>query len=84
MFELAHGYAREGMTAYSRLQEREFKCAERGYTAIRHQRFVGTGYFDEVAQTIANGLSSTTALEGSTENEQFIEPEVVAAIKPAA
>jgi isocitrate lyase len=84
MFELAHGYAREGMTAYSRLQEREFKSAEKGYTAIRHQRFVGTGYFDEVAQTIASGQSSTTALEGSTENEQFIEPEVVQAIKPAA
>jgi isocitrate lyase len=74
MFELAHGYAREGMTAYSRLQEKEFRCAERGYTAVRHQRFVGTGYFDEIAQTIANGQSSTVALEGSTENEQFIEP----------
>ncbi len=74
MFELAHGYAREGMTAYSRLQEKEFRCADRGYTAVRHQRFVGTGYFDEVAQTIANGQSSTVALEGSTENEQFIEP----------
>ncbi len=76
--------AREGMTAYSRLQEKEFKSAEKGYTAIRHQRFVGTGYFDEIAQTIASGQSSTTALEGSTENEQFIEPEVVQAIKPAA
>lgn len=84
MFELAHGYAREGMTAYSRLQEREFKSADKGYTAIRHQRFVGTGYFDDIAQTIANGQSSTTALHGSTENEQFIEPEVVQAIKPAA
>jgi isocitrate lyase len=84
MFELAHGYAREGMTAYSRLQEKEFRSAERGYTAVRHQRFVGTGYFDEIAQTIANGQSSTTALEGSTENEQFIEPEAVPAIKPAA
>ena len=88
MFELAQGYAREGMTAYSRLQEKEFRCAERGYTALRHQRFVGTGYFDEVAQTIANGQSSTVALEGSTENEQFIEhatePAVVPAIKPAA
>jgi isocitrate/methylisocitrate lyase len=88
MFELAHGYAREGMTAYSRLQEKEFRSAEKGYTAVRHQRFVGTGYFDEIAQTIASGHSSTTALEGSTENEQFIEPEVVPtvvpAIKPAA
>ena len=84
MFELAHGYAREGMTAYSRLQEKEFRCAERGYTAITHQRFVGTGYFDEVAQTIANGNSSTVALEGSTENEQFIEPAIESAVNPAA
>ncbi len=84
MFELAHGYAREGMTAYSRLQEKEFRSAEKGYTAIRHQRFVGTGYFDDVAQTIANGQSSTTALNGSTENEQFIEPEAVRVMKPAA
>jgi isocitrate lyase len=84
MFELAHGYAREGMTAYSRLQEKEFRCAERGYTAIRHQRFVGTGYFDEVAQTIANGQSSTTALNGSTEDEQFIEPAAAPALRPAA
>jgi isocitrate lyase len=72
MFELAHGYAREGMTAYSRLQEKEFKSADEGYTAVRHQRFVGTGYFDEVAQTIASGQSSTTALNGSTEDEQFM------------
>ncbi|HET9839765.1 MAG TPA: isocitrate lyase [Candidatus Angelobacter sp.] len=84
MFELAHGYAREGMTAYSRLQEKEFRCADRGYTAVRHQRFVGTGYFDEVAQTIANGQSSTVALEGSTENEQFIEPATQPAEQPAA
>ena len=72
MFELAHGYAREGMTAYSRLQEKEFKSADKGYTAVRHQRFVGTGYFDEVAQTIASGQSSITAMEGSTETEQFV------------
>jgi isocitrate lyase len=84
MFELAQGYARDGMTAYSRLQEKEFRCAERGYTAIRHQRFVGTGYFDEVAQTIANGNASTVALEGSTENEQFIETAIEPAVNPAA
>jgi isocitrate lyase len=84
MFELAHGYAREGMTAYSRLQEKEFMSADKGYTAVRHQRFVGTGYFDEVAQTIANGQSSTTALNGSTEDEQFIEPAAAPALKPAA
>ncbi len=72
MFELARHYAQDGMAAYSRLQEKEFVSAENhGYTAVRHQRFVGTGYFDEVAQTIANGESSTVALEGSTENEQF-------------
>lgn len=72
MYELARHYAKDGMAAYSRLQEKEFESAENhGYTAVRHQRFVGTGYFDEVAQTIANGESSTVALEGSTENEQF-------------
>jgi isocitrate lyase len=71
MFELARSFAREGMTAYSRLQEQEFANAENGYAAVRHQRFVGTGYFDDVTQTIANGKSSTTALEGSTETEQF-------------
>jgi isocitrate lyase len=71
MFELARTFAKEGMTAYSRLQEQEFENAEAGYTAVRHQRFVGTGYFDDITQTIANGQSSTTALEGSTETEQF-------------
>ncbi len=71
MFELARAFAREGMTAYSRLQEREFENTEHGYSAVRHQRFVGTGYFDDVTQTIAHGQSSTTALEGSTETEQF-------------
>jgi isocitrate lyase len=72
MFELAHTYVTEGMTAYARLQEKEFELAESaGYSAVRHQRFVGTGYFDEVAQTIASGQSSTVALAGSTEAEQF-------------
>ena len=71
MFELARTFAKEGMSAYSRLQEQEFLNAEAGYTAVRHQRFVGTGYFDDITQTIANGQSSTTALEGSTEAEQF-------------
>ncbi len=69
MFELAHSFAKEGMTAYSRLQEREFANADHGYTAVRHQRFVGTGYFDEISQTL--GQSSIVALEGSTEDEQF-------------
>ena len=71
MFELALGYREEGMTAYSRLQETEFALEENGYTATRHQREVGTSYFDEVAQAISGGDSSTTALAGSTEMEQF-------------
>ena len=71
MFELALGYRDEGMTAYSRLQEAEFALEEHGYTATRHQREVGTSYFDEVAQAISGGVSSTTALAGSTEVEQF-------------
>jgi isocitrate lyase len=71
-FELAHEYARSGMSAYSRLQEREFEVAEKfGYGATKHQRFVGTGYFDEVANTIAAGQTSIRALPGSTEEEQF-------------
>jgi isocitrate lyase len=73
MFELARHYATDGMAAYARLQEKEFLSAESaGYSAVRHQRFVGTGYFDDVAQTIANGASSTVALAGSTETEQFM------------
>ncbi|WIG58196.1 MAG: Isocitrate lyase [Ktedonobacterales bacterium] len=71
MFELAAGYRDRGMGAYSELQQREFALEEVGYTATKHQREVGTGYFDEVAQVIAGGASSTTALSGSTEEEQF-------------
>lgn len=71
MFDLAYGYARENMTAFVDLQEREFAAAERGFTAVRHQREVGTGYFDAVTQTIEGGQSSTTALDGSTEEAQF-------------
>jgi isocitrate lyase len=71
MFELAHGYAREGMPAYVELQEREFAMESKGYTATRHQREVGTGYFDLVAETISGGEASTLALEGSTEAAQF-------------
>ena len=72
MFELARDYARSGMTAYARLQEREFAlAASDGYSAIRHQKFVGTGYFDAVQMTIAGGRAATTALEGSTERAQF-------------
>ena len=71
MYELARGYAEEGMTAYVRLQEREFELEEQGYTATRHQREVGAGYFDKVAQVISGGTSSTLALKGSTEEAQF-------------
>jgi isocitrate lyase len=74
MFELARGYKDSGMTAYSRLQEKEFsRESEYGYQAVKHQRFVGTGYFDALTQVIAGGLSSTTALNGSTEQDQFAE-----------
>jgi isocitrate lyase len=71
MFELALNYRAHGMAAYSRLQQAEFALEAHGYSATRHQREVGTGYFDEVAQVIAGGISSTTALAGSTEAEQF-------------
>jgi isocitrate lyase len=72
MFELARGYKLSGMTAYSRLQEKEFsRETQYGYEAVKHQRFVGTGYFDQVQQVISGGLASTTALTGSTEAEQF-------------
>ncbi len=70
-FELARGYAERGMSAYSALQESEFASAEHGYTAVKHQHEVGTGYFDDVANTIAAGRASTLALEGSTEAQQF-------------
>lgn len=72
MFDLARKYKDEGMTAYAELQEAEFDSEKFGYTATRHQREVGTGYFDEVAQVISGGKSSTVALKGSTEAEQFI------------
>ncbi|QQK81012.1 isocitrate lyase [Salicibibacter cibi] len=71
MFQLASGYKNRGMGAYSELQQAEFAAEKDGYTATRHQREVGTGYFDEVAQTISEGTSSTTALSGSTETAQF-------------
>jgi isocitrate lyase len=71
MFDLAHRYAREGMPAFVELQQKEFAAAERGFTAVKHQREVGTGYFDDVTQVIQAGKSSTTALHGSTEDEQF-------------
>src|SRR6266571_1817506 len=73
MFELAHGYAKENMTAYVELQEAEFAAVEKGFTAVKHQREVGTSYFDAVTQTIQGSASSTTALKGSTEDEQFFD-----------
>jgi isocitrate lyase len=73
MFELALGYRDEGMAAYSRLQELEFALERDGYRGVKHQAFVGTGYFDTVAQVIAGGALSTTALTGSTEEEQFCD-----------
>jgi len=79
MFELARGYKQSGMTAYCRLQEKEFSREnEYGYEAVKHQRFVGTGYFDRVQQVISGGLASTTALTGSTEAEQFAERQIQA------
>jgi isocitrate lyase len=72
MYELACGYRDEGMTAYARLQDREFALSKpNGYAAVKHQSFVGTGYFDEVAKTIAEGQISTAALADSTEKQQF-------------
>jgi isocitrate lyase len=71
LFELARGYGDRGMAAYAEVQRAEFASEAAGYTATRHQREVGTGYFDRVAQTLAGGASSTTALAGSTETAQF-------------
>ena len=78
MFALAEGYVREGMPAYVRMQEHEFELEEKGYTATRHQREVGAGYFDLVAQAISGGQSSTLALVGSTEEAQFEGEQAVA------
>ncbi|MDT8069653.1 MAG: isocitrate lyase [Terriglobia bacterium] len=75
MYELAKGYQHAGMTAYSALQEEEFRLEKEGYEAVKHQRFVGTGYFDAVQNVVTSGQASTTALEHSTEAEQFQSPE---------
>jgi isocitrate lyase len=76
MFTLAREYAREGMPAYAHLQEQEFlESHQHGYSAVRHQAFVGTGYFDDVANTISGGSSSTAAMKGSTEEAQFVGAE---------
>jgi len=78
MFELARGYKDRGMAAYSELQQAEFASEEHGYSATRHQREVGTGYFDQVALTLSGGASSTTALSDSTEAAQFKKEPVAA------
>src|SRR3546814_19837828 len=71
MFNLAHGYARRQMSAFVELQEAEFAAADKGFTAVKHQREVGTGYFDAVTKAIQGAQSSTVALKGSTEEAQF-------------
>ena len=71
IFELAEKYKKEGMSAYSRIQQQEFAREKDGYTSVKHQREVGTSYFDAVSNTISSGKSSTTAMDGSTESEQF-------------
>ncbi len=76
MFNLAYGYARNQMSAFVELQEAEFDAVDKGFTAVKHQREVGTGYFDAVTQTIEGSQSSTTALKGSTEDEQFFDKKV--------
>jgi len=76
-FELAHAYAEEGMPAYVRVQAQEFAREKDGYTATKHQREAGTAYFDQLLMTITGGQSSTAALHGSTETEQFIRSEPV-------
>jgi isocitrate lyase len=71
MFELARAYRERGMAAYAELQQAEFASEARGYTAVKHQREVGTGYFDAVSLAVSGGRASTTAMAGSTEAAQF-------------
>jgi isocitrate lyase len=82
MFDLSYEYARGGMPAYVKLQRQEFEAVSKGYDAVKHQRFVGTAYFDDISQVISGGLSTTTAMEGSTEKAQFVqEREVIQSSK---
>jgi isocitrate lyase len=83
MFELAYGYARQNMTAFVELQQKEFAAADKGFTAVKHQREVGTGYFDEITTVVTGGRASTTALHGSTEDDQFFEGEKKAKLAAA-
>ena len=71
MFELAHAYAKKGMAAYVRLQNAEFASEALGYSAVRHQEFVGAGYFDDLVQAVTEGESALLAMKGSTEEDQF-------------
>lgn len=79
MFELAKQYASEGMSAYVRVQGKEFESEKDGYSAVKHQAFVGTEYFDEISTVISSGTSSTTAMDGSTETAQFNEEKPIVA-----
>jgi len=79
MFHLAHGYARRQMSAFVELQQAEFAAADKGFTAVKHQREVGTGYFDSITQAIQGAYSSTMALAGSTEEAQFNDSRTAAA-----
>ncbi len=71
VFKFAQSYKKDGMAAYSKIQQQEFEAEKEGYTAVKHQREVGTTYFDTIAQIISSGKTSTTAMSGSTESEQF-------------
>src|SRR5439155_11333716 len=73
MFELAYGYARNNMSAFVELQQKEFAAADKGFTAVKHQREVGTSYFDEITQVVTAGTASTAALRGSAEDEQVFD-----------
>ena len=84
MFNLAYGYARNQMSAFVEMQEKEFAAAERGFTAVKHQREVGTGYFDAVTTTVQGSQASTTALSHSTEDEQFFDKKQEKSTKAAA
>jgi isocitrate lyase len=84
MFDLAYGYARNNMSAFVELQQKEFAAAERGFTAVKHQREVGTGYFDQITQAVSGGKASTTALHGSTEDEQFFDEQKKQVVAKAA
>ena len=84
MFELAREYSSVGMPAYVKIQRREFESTDRGYRAVTHQRFVGTTYFDRISEIVSSGLSSTTAMSGSTEEEQFHAKEQVIDASPSS